>query len=226
MNFNLNNVSGNAVTTLKAWDIYTVVFKGLEVVKGTGSNGDWKAFKFKVSGDKGTFEPMFFCPNAEGDKRKSGTSNDGKPWEMPSALESLQFAVSHIITKLAPEQMAKLAKACNSINLPEDFEKLVEYMQVALKGALNKQTQIKLIGNNKGYASIPNFVSINKEGIAYISNNWLGDNLSFTAAELKKKETIAKAKPTPINNATPNDLDNTNDDLDSIGDENSTDFDI
>ena len=98
--------------------------------------------------------------------------------------------------------------------MPKDFSKLVEIVKKALATAVNKTTTIKVIGDNKGYAAVPNFININKEGGAYISNNWVGENLAFSAYELKKKDSQAAAKPTAIDDVAPDSTEDTNSDLD------------
>lgn len=219
MTFNLNNVKGTAVVRLKAWRIYDVVFKGIELVKGKNKEGnEWKAMKIKFSGEEGIFEPLVFCPGEGGGERITGETG-GKKWELPSALEQLQCSVAHVMANLAPEMMEKFSKAASGLAIPEDFEKLVETMNKALAKAVNKQTKLKLVGNNKGYASLPNFVGINKEGEVYINNNWLGDTVAFSDYEVKKMNEQKNAKPTAVKD----DVDNTDDT--AVGNED-LDFDV
>lgn len=196
MTFNLGNTKGTAIVRLKAWGIYDVVFKGLEYTQGTNKEGNvWKAMKIKFSGDEGVFEPLVFCPGEDGGERMTGESG-GKKWELPSGLENLKFTIAHLLENLAPEYIEKFSKV--SVTLPDDFDKLVEILNKALAKAVNKQTKLKLIGNNKGYASLPNFISINKEGDAYISNNWLGDTVAFSDYEVKKMNEQKNAKPSEV----------------------------
>lgn len=196
MTFNLGGTQGTAIVRLKAWGIYDVVFRGIEVVKGTNKEGqEWKAMKVKFSGDEGIFEPMIFCPKENGDERPHG-ENNGKPWELPSSLEILQFSVAHILDNLAPEYVEKFNKL--SLALPEEFDKLVETLSKALVKATSKKVKIKLCGDKKGYAVLPKFVNINKEGDAYISSNWLGDTVAFSAYELDTMKRFANAKPSTI----------------------------
>lgn len=213
--FNLTkNSQTTAITRLKPWTINSVVFKGVELKSGnTKDGGTWKAIQFKFSGDNGIFEPMFFCPKEGGDERMKGVTGDRK-WELPSQMEQLAFTLAHVVGTLSPNGYAALQKV--SLNLPDEFEKLVEYVQKALKPALNKTTNIKLIADNRGYAAVPNFIGINNDGEAFLSNNWIGENLAFTAGEVKKMEQAKNTKPTEIkddlDDAT---TDNTeNDDLD------------
>jgi hypothetical protein len=194
MTFNLGGTKGTAIVRLKPWNIYNVVFKGIDYTSGTNKEGNpWQGMKIKFSSEEGVFEPVIFCPGEKGDERLSGETN-GKKWELPSNLESLKFTIAHLLDSLCPENVEKFNKV--SWTLPDEFNKLVELLNKALSKAVNKSTKLKLIGNSKGYASLPNFVSINKEGEAYISNNWLGDNVAFSDYEMKQMERQKNAKPT------------------------------
>ncbi len=194
--FSLSNTNGIAVTRLQAWTINPVVFKGVEEKTGTSKDGStWKAIQFKFSGDKGIFEPMFFCPKEGGDKRNSGET-DGRKWELPSQIEQLALTIAHVVGTLSPANYAKLQNV--SLDLPKDFDKLVDMVRKALASSVNKSTNIKLVADNRGYAAIPNFININKNGEAYISNNWLGENLAFSSYEIKKMEKAKNSKPTEI----------------------------
>lgn len=200
MTFNLGNTKGTAIVRLKAWNIYDVVFKGVEYAQGTNKEGNtWKAMKIKFSGDEGIFEPLVFCPGDKGDERVTGETA-GKKWELPSGMENLKFTIAHLLENLAPEYIEKFSKV--SVTLPDEFDKLVEVLNKALAKAVNKQTKLKLIGNSKGYASLPSFVSINKEGEAYISNNWLGDTVAFSDYEVKKMNEQKNAKPSEVKDDT------------------------
>ena len=210
--FNLTNTKATAVTRIQPWTISEVQFKGVEERSGnTKDGGVWKAIQFKFAGANGTFEPMFFCPKEDGDQRVSGETA-GRKWELPSAVEQLQFAIAHIVGTLAPANFSKLQNV--SVELPKDFSKLVDLVKKATASAINKTTNIKVIGDNKGYAAVPNFTSINKEGVAYISNNWVGDNLAFAAYELKKKDAQTNAKPTAVDDVAPESTEDANEDLD------------
>lgn len=199
MTFNLGETKGTAVVRLKAWNIYNVIFKGVEITQGTNKEGNiWKAMKVRFSSEEGVFEPLIFCPGENGMDRPNGESN-GRKWELPSAMENLRFSIAHLLENLAPETIEKFSKV--SLNLPDDFEKLVEVLNKCLAKAVNKSTKLKLIGNSKGYASLPNFVGINKEGEAYISNNWLGDTVAFSDYEIKKMQDQKNAKPTDMSGA-------------------------
>lgn len=193
-NFGLSTTKVSASNILKPWGIYDVVLKDVILKTGTSKEGrNWQALQFKFVGEKGSFEPMFFCPETDGDKRHEGETN-GRSWVLPSAFEQLGNTIAHVVGTLNPAGYEKLRGI--SLDLPTDFAKLVDYVKRSVAPAFNKATQIKVIGNNKNYAQVPSFVSINKDGEAYISNNWVGANLAFTPGEVKKMNEIKNATPT------------------------------
>lgn len=153
---------------------------------------------------------MFFCPKEGGDQRLTGETA-GRKWELPSQIEQLSCAIAHVVGTLAPANYAKLQNV--SLDLPKDFDKLVEIVKKALAPAINKSTNIKLVGDNKGYATVPNFINV-KDGSVYIYNNWLGENLAFSSSEIKKMEKIKNTKPTEIEKDITPDDDSDDDGLD------------
>ena len=213
MNFNLSKTNGRAVTRLKPWTISKVSLKSVELKTGTSSEGrDWKAMQFNFEGEDGIFEYKVFCPGEKGDERISGNTN-GRDWELPSALEQLQLSIAHICTALAPEEFKKLQGV--ELDLPKDFEKLVNAIKKVLAKAIGVETTIKLIGNSKGYADIPKFVNINRTSKeAFISNNWLGDNLAFTPYEVQQMNKAKNSTPTPVDEVDSTDDSGDDDDID------------
>ena len=209
--FNLTNTKATATTRIQPWTISEVQFKGVEERSGnTKDGGVWKAIQFKFAGANGIFEPMFFCPKEGGDQRLTGETA-GRKWELPSQIEQLSCAIAHVVGTLAPANYAKLQNV--SLDLPKDFDKLVEIVKKALAPAINKSTNIKLVGDNKGYATVPNFINV-KDGSVYIYNNWLGENLAFSSSEIKKMEKIKNTKPTEIEKDITPDDDSDDDGLD------------
>ena len=215
MNFNLSKSNGTAVQRLQPWTISEVEFNGVDFREGTSQQGNnWKAIQFKFKGEGGTFEHMVFCPGEKGDERMTGTSN-GRDWELPSQLEQLVHTIAHVLGVLNPTGLEKLKGI--ELDLPKDFDKLYQYVKKVLDPKVGTKTHLKLIANNKGYATIPNFININRDTHeSYISNNWLGDNLAFSAYETQQKDKASKAKPTNMNTTvtSSDDIIADNDDLD------------
>ena len=213
MNFNLSKTNGTAITRLKPWTISKVSLESVELKTGTSKEGnDWKAMQFNFKGEDGVFEYKVFCPGAKGDERVTGTTN-GKEWELPSAMEQLQFTIAHICTALAPTEFEKLKGV--ELDLPKDFEKLTNAVKKVLAKAIGVETNIKLVGNSKGYADVPKFVNINRTSKdAYISDNWLGENLAFSAYQLQQMKKAKASTPTPVPEATEDGNSEEDDDLD------------
>lgn len=214
MSFNLSGVSGSAIQRLRPWGIYEVTFKGIEPIKGKSKEGkDWQAIKLKFASDQGIFEPMLFCPGEGGDVRPSGKTGD-REWTMPSPLESFMYGIAHVGEKLGKEDMWKKMQGV-AYTLPEDFDKIVKNLTQVISGSVNKTTSIKLVGDSRGYAAIPQYVGLSKDGSAFISNNWLGDNLAFSTYEVNQMNKQKNAKPSKVDETTEKEVDSSegNDDL-------------
>jgi len=201
MNFNLTGTTGAASSHIKAFEISKVTFEGIESKSGTSKNGrEWKAFQLNFKGDGWTFSPMFFCPTEDGEKRVSGET-DGRKWELPSSMEDLIHNVAHFMFNISPEGFEKI-KGKLSLELPKEFDKLVEILTKATKNSVGKEFYIKTVANNQGFANLPRSVKINsKTGESFFSNNWIATdpkNLSFTAAELKNKAAFENMKPSSM----------------------------
>ena len=88
------------------------------------------------------------------------------------------------------------------MELPAEFDKLVEILSAATKNAIGKEFFIKTVANNQGFANLPRSVKINsKTGESFFSNNWISTDetsLTFTASELKSKATLESMKPSSM----------------------------
>ena len=201
MNFNLTSTTGSASSHIKAFEISKVIFDGIELKSGTSKNGrDWKAFQLNFKGDGWVFSPMFFCPTEDGENRVTGET-DGRKWELPSSMEDLIHNVAHFMFVISPEGFEKI-KGKLSLELPAEFDKLVEILSKATKNSIGKEFYIKTVANNQGFANLPKSVKINsKTKESYFSNNWIStepDKLTFTASELKSKAAFENMKPSPM----------------------------
>jgi hypothetical protein len=194
MKFGLKNVKGTATNRLKAWNIYKVVLRDITYEHGTSKAGkDWQGMKVSFAGEAGSFDKTFFCPSEGGDERMSGESN-GRKWTLPSNVEVFERTLAHLGENLSPEKYKKFKGL--EFNLPDEFEKLVVTFKEAMSPAINKETSLKLIANKQGYADIPNFVSISsKTDEAFISNNWIGKNVTFSDREMENMRKAKEAKP-------------------------------
>jgi hypothetical protein len=78
----------------------------------------------------------------------------------------------------------------------DELRLLVAKILNAGKGA---KCEIKLLKDQNGEARFPSFfTSINKDGKAYVRNNFIGTNLMFTPYEKERIAAEASAKPTKV----------------------------
>lgn len=217
MKIGFGNVKGvsSAQPKLKPWQIHEVTFNGVEYSEFSGKKDPsavWKVMKVRFSNSDGLFEETIFCPK-DGDEVRPKNGER----ENPSQLERFQFFVAQLGEQLVPERYEKFKKI--EYEFPADFERFVKNLNETLKPMIGKTVKLKLIGNKKGEAVLPYFVNISREGVAYISNNFLGDKVFFTPYELESMEKQKNAKPTDMGGTAGDGLDNdaplgvSNDDL-------------
>lgn len=198
MQFSLKNTKGTSTTMprLKGNEIHTVVFKGVTYNTFKGKKDEsavYQVMKIRFENKDGYYEETVFAPKENDDKRITNTFN-GVERESPSNLEKLIFLMAHIGEQLAPKEYEKFKE--QSFDLPADFKKMVELFAKVVQPFVGKTTKLKLINNKKGESQLPFFVNLNKAGEAYISNNFLGENVFFTDYEVKQM----KAKETKPSN--------------------------
>lgn len=199
----LSNVSAvNTSKYLKPWEIYEVKFNGIEQVDIANKNDEsnpYKTVAISFAGKDGNFTKNLFIPQTEDDKiRPEYSSKDGKKISYPSRYEDFIYTLLQLAQVLNPDgytkMMANISK-CKTIN---DFIKLSSTVINAKKGA---ETHLKLTGRNSNgrvYADIPRVCSVNRDGEIWVSNNFVGDNLEFTAYEVQQAKSYHDAAPTDM----------------------------
>ena len=89
-----------------------------------------------------------------------------------------------------------------------------------MEPAVGKETNLKLVGytDKQGNvnAQLPKFVAVNKEGKLFVSDNFVGDKLYFSAYEERQKTNMVNAKPSPMPDVLDVDKTDSKDDLDGI----------
>lgn len=186
--------SSSVQPKLAAWQIHDVEFKGVEFSSFAGRkdpNATYQVMRVKFANKDGIYEETKFCPK-DGDEVRP--ENNGR--QSPSSLENFQFFIAQLGEQLAPERYEKFKG--RRYSLPGDFERMIKELNETLKPAIGKTFKLKLIANKKGEAVLPYFVNINKEGKAYPSNNFIGQNVFFTPYELETMEKQKAAKPTDM----------------------------
>lgn len=196
MNFDLSNTSGTSTMQpkLSAWEIHDVVLKSIKYDEFAGKKDPsavYKTLKVRFENENGYHEETVFMPK-EGDEKRMSTQFG----ESPSPFERFKFFLAHLGEQLSPDKYNEFKG--KKYNLPAESKKLAEDFIEIMTPAIGKATKLKLIGNKKGESCLPYFVSINKNGDAYLSNNFLGNKVFFTSAEERMQKNINKAVPTQM----------------------------
>lgn len=222
--FNLNGVTGSSTAQpkLAPWQIHDVEFKGIEYSKFAGHkdpNAEYQVMRVKFANKDGIFEETRFCPK-DGDEVRPKNGDR----ESPSSFENFMFFIAQLGEKLCPERYEKFKG--RAYDLPKDFERMIKDLNEVLKPAIGKIFKLKLIANKKGEPVLPYFVNINKEGKAYASNNFIGQNVFFTPYELETKKKREEAKPTEMEGSAGDGLDTPAIEEEKSSENDSLNFDV
>lgn len=215
--------SVNSSNYLKPWGIYEVKFEGLELntIKGSKDpSKEYHTIKRSFSGAEGNFNDNMFIPNSDTDaERMTHTSSNGHEYQSPSRFEEFKWSLLQLAQVINPEGYEKLKTQSSKIRTMDDFIKVV--MNV-VNAKIGTTTKLKLTGRNSDgrvYAQIPRVCAINKEGECFICNNYVGENVSFTAYEARQADAYNNSAPTDMNTIT------TQQTVSSGGSEDELDFD-
>lgn len=220
----------NSNKSLKPWGIYTVKFDGLELEEVKGKKDPdavYKTIKMKFAGEEGAFSKNLFIPSTEKDAERTEYENkEGHKYEAPSRFETFKWTLLQLTQVVNPEGYKKLQEQSSKIKSMEDFLKLIMTVANAKKGVT---TKLKLTGrtteDGKTYAEIPRIVAINKEGGLFVSDNFVGDKVEFSAYEAEKVRAYNTAKPTDVASVVASDSPDSNTSKEEVKDLDAIDFD-
>lgn len=106
-----------------------------------------------------------------------------------------------------PDGFEKMQQASSKFRSFDDVAKALIQITDKFKGT---ETKLKLVGRNrdgKVTAEIPRILGINKQGEAFVSDNYIGSKLFFSDYEETQRANYVKATPTkmqdPIDDSTP-----------------------
>ncbi len=117
---------------------------------------------------------------------------------MPSNFETLMAIVKQTAMVLNPEGFEKMQAASSKFKSFDDVASALIKITDKVKG---KETKLKLIGRNrdgKVVAEIPRILGINKEGEAFVADNYIGSKLFFSDYEEGKRAEYLGSKPTDM----------------------------
>lgn len=202
MNFAISKESAvrNIRRQLAPWNIYDVTFVGCEVreFKGTKDpNMTYQVLDIKFENKDGYFTVTRFFPKQGDDVRRKLPSKKGGEREVASNFEELMNIVKQTAEVLTPEGFKKMSELSSKFKSFDDVAKALIAITDKVKGT---KTKIKLVGrtrDNRVVAEIPTITSV-FEGVATITDNYIGNKLFFTPYEEGKRNEYLKGTPTDM----------------------------
>ena len=224
-NFNIDTkpVVRNTRQQLKPWNIYDVKFTGCEIREFDGKKdptAHYKVLAINFENEDGVFSVNQFFPKEGDDVRRSYDGKNGGKVEMPSNFETLMAIVKQTAMVLNPKGFEAMQAASSKFKSFDDVASALIKITDKVKGT---ETKLKLVGRNrdgKVVAEIPRILGINKEGEAFVADNYIGSKLFFSDYEEGKRAEYLNSKPTDMEKK---------DDLDNIASEqenNDDEFDL
>lgn len=206
--FSFSTTAGASQSTSKPRlagnSIHTVKLDGCEIQDIAGVKDItqvYKVLKLKFSNEDGYFEHTVFEPKPQDMTRtESEFTKEGKVNKIPqpSNVESMMLLFKHVIDAFVPEIAGKIDRNEQQL-VAKNWEELRKLVKAILDKGIGNTSNIKLITDNKGEAKFPGFfAAVNKEGKAYVRNNFCGAKVAFTSYESEKINKTATAKPTPM----------------------------
>lgn len=185
---------------LKPWNIYDVKFKGCEIREFSGKknpNETYKVLDIKFENEDGYFTVTKFFPKQGDDVRREVDAKNGGKRELASNFEELMNIVKQTAEVLNPEGFKKMSELSSKFKTFDDVAKTLKAVTDKVIGC---ETKIKLIGrtrDNRVVAEIPNITSV-FDGVATITDNYIGNKLFFSNYEEDKRAEYLKSKPTDM----------------------------
>lgn len=202
--FNITGVqaTSNNKKRLSPWNIYDVEFKGCKVESFAGKADPSKTYKVlrtRFEGEEGYFEETIFFPKEEDAKRPVYQNAQGHEYSVPSNWERTRTFIAQLASVLNPEGFSKMQEMSSKF---KNFDDMCAALITILDPKIGTKTKLKLIGKTKKdgtvEAVLPKFVGVNKEGVLFTSDNFIGNNLFFTPYEEGRRAAFLNATPTPM----------------------------
>jgi hypothetical protein len=188
---------------LSAWNIHEVKFTCCEILEFDGKKDPtqkYKMFAINFENEDGYYSERVFFPKEGDDQRREYDTSNGGKMVYPSNFELMKALISQTIQILNPTMWEKFVEASKKFKSADDMINTFIKVMDKVKGA---ETKLKLIGKNRDgrvVAAIPRLVGINKQGEAFIADNYIGDKLFFTDYEETQRAKVNNAKPTEMPN--------------------------
>lgn len=204
MGFNFSSIAKTSGVSsnhmLRAYEIHDVVLESakiedVEIKNGERAGETVKTIKVRFSNNDGYFEETLWFPTTDRDGERTPNQWGG---ENPSNFDRNMMFIAHVVSTLSPELFKKMQEASAKFKSFDDVAKFFVAVCEKIKGA---ETKLKLVGRtSQGNVrpAIPYFCAVNKDGDAYIKDNFLGEKVAFSSRELTAKANFENAKPTAM----------------------------
>lgn len=191
----------NSRHQLAPWGIYDVKFIGCELAEGTSKNDPsktWKRLDVKFENEDGYYNVPLWFPKDGDDQRKEVDGKNGGKVIYPSNFEVLMAMVKQTAQVLNPAGFEKMQAASSKFRSFDDVAKALMSILEKSKGTETKLKLTSVTRDGKVTAAVPRIVGINKQGEAFISDNYIGDKLFFSDYEETQRSKYVNATPTEM----------------------------
>lgn len=205
LDFSINSsvsAVSNSIKQLAPFAIYDVKYEKSEIVEFDGKKDPsqhYKTLRVRFSNADGYYEETIFFPTPADGEPKEYERPDGTKQKFPSNWDRIKFFMAQVMTVLNPEGYKKFCEASSKF---KDFEMMANAFIKVLEPAMGKETKLKLMGrtdeSGNVHATLPRFLSYNRDGQLYISTNFIGDRVFFSTYEEGLVQKFKNAKPTAM----------------------------
>lgn len=205
LDFSINSsvsAVSNSIKQLAPFAIYDVKYEKSEIVEFDGKKDPgqhYKTLRVRFSNADGYYEETIFFPTPSDGEPKEYERPDGTKQKFPSNWDRIKFFMAQVMTVLNPEGYKKFCEASSKF---KDFEMMANAFIKVLEPAMGKETKLKLMGrtdeSGNVHATLPKFLSYNRDGQLYISTNFIGDRVFFSTYEEGQVQKFKNAKPTAM----------------------------
>lgn len=204
--FGLNNVQATSSSKrLKPWEIHKVKFMGckLDTIKGKKDpEKTYEVLKVRWENANGYFEEPVFAPTSAKDaERPTYDRSDGTKAEMPSSVERMKTLIAQVAKITNPEKYDKFKEMSKQF---KTFGDMCKGLVLVTDSKKNTEMYLKLAGRTDKDGNVvpclPKFVSINRDGEVWTSDNFISltNSLTFSPYEKEQIEKYNKATPTDV----------------------------
>lgn len=202
MAFNFAISSDSAVRNirhmLEPWEIHDVKFKGAEVREFDGKkdpSAHFKLLTIKYENEDGYFNVDLFFPKDGDDKRPEFPGQNGGKVQMASSFETTMAIIKQTLQVLSPKGFEQMHKASSKF---KSFDDVANVFMSIVNKLIDTPIKLKLTGRNrdgKVVPQIPRILALNKEGEAFICDNYIGTKLFWSDYEAGMRDKYLNATP-------------------------------